>query len=167
MVNRNLEMQNLDFNNIRPLGSVNDGFEEMVCQLAHRMDVPSGKRFVRNGRPDGGVECYWELNNGDLWMWQAKFFPSSLSASQFKQINDSVVTAFSVHKNIKRYYIVLPIDLADDGKAKTKSARKRYDEKVSQWQKLEGAEETEFIFWGKHELLSILCGKENEGLVYL
>lgn len=166
MVNRNLEMQNLDFNNIRPLGSVNDGFEEMVCQLAHRMDVPSGKRFVRNGRPDGGVECYWELNNGDLWMWQAKFFPSSLSASQFNQINDSVVTAFSVHKNIKRYYIVLPIDLADDGKAKTKSARKRYDEKVSQWQKLEGAEETEFIFWGKHELLSILCGKENEGLVY-
>lgn len=159
-------MQNLDFNNIRPLGSVNDGFEEMVCQLAHRMNVTGGKRFVRNGRPDGGVECYWELENGDLWMWQAKFFPSTLGASQFNQINDSVVTAFSLHKNIKRYYVVLPIDLPDDGKAKTKSARKRYEEKVSQWQKLEGAEETEFIFWGKHELLNILSRKENEGLVY-
>lgn len=161
-----LNMQNLDFNNIRPLGSVNDGFEEMVCQLAHRMDVPSGKRFVRNGRPDGGVECYWELNNGDLWMWQAKFFPSTLGASQFGQINDSVQTAFCLHKNIKRYYVVLPVDLPDDGKAKTKSARKRYEEKVKQWQILEGAEETEFILWGKHELLNILSKKENEGLVY-
>lgn len=160
------KMLNLDFNNIRPLGSVNDGFEEMVCQLAHRMNVPGGKRFVRNGRPDGGVECYWELENGDLWMWQAKFFPSALGASQFNQINDSVVTAFSLHKNIKRYYIALPLDLPDDGKAKTKSARKRYEEKVSQWQKLEGVEETEFIFWGKHELLDILSEKENEGRVY-
>ena len=159
-------MLNLDFNNIRPLGSVNDGFEEMVCQLAHRMNVPGGKSFVRNGRPDGGVECYWELENGDLWMWQAKFFPSALGASQFNQINDSVVTAFSLHKNIKRYYIALPLDLPDDGKAKTKSARKRYEEKVSQWQKLEGAEETEFIFWGKHELLDILSEKKNEGRVY-
>ena len=159
-------MLNLDFNNIRPLGSVNDGFEEMVCQLAHRMNVPGGKSFVRKGRPDGGVECYWELENGDLWMWQAKFFPSALGASQFNQINDSVVTAFSLHKNIKRYYIALPLDLPDDGKAKTKSARKRYEEKVSQWQKLEGAEETEFIFWGKHELLDILSEKKNEGRVY-
>ena len=166
MANRELKMLNLDFNNIRPLGSVNDGFEEMVCQLAHRMNVPGGKRFVRNGRPDGGVECYWELENGDLWMWQAKFFPSALGASQFNQINDSVVTAFSLHKNIKRYYIAFPLDLPDNGKAKTKSARKRYEEKVSQWQKLEGAEETEFIFWGKHELLDILSEKENEGRVY-
>ena len=60
---------NIDFNDIRPLGSLNEGFEELVCQLAHRMKVPGGKRFVRNGRPDGGAECYWELENGDLWMW--------------------------------------------------------------------------------------------------
>jgi hypothetical protein len=33
------------------------------------MEVPGGKRFVRNGRPDGGVECYWEFENGDVWMW--------------------------------------------------------------------------------------------------
>lgn len=35
------------------------------------MNVPTGKRFVRNGRPDGGAECYWELENGDIWIWQA------------------------------------------------------------------------------------------------
>ncbi len=157
--------QNIDFNNIRPLGSLNDGFEELVCQLAHKMIVPNGKRFVRNGRPDGGVECYWELDNGDIWMWQAKFFPNALGASQFNQIDNSVKTALKLHKNVKRYYISLPQDLPDVGKAKTKSARKRYEEKVVQWKKIKGAEETEFIYWGKHEMLTLLGKKENEGLV--
>lgn len=158
-------LQNIDFNNIRSLGSSNDGFEELVCQLAHKMTVPNGKRFVRNGRPDGGVECYWEMNNGDIWMWQAKYFPSALGATQFNQINKSVKTALKLHTNIKKYFVALPQDLPDVGKAKTKSARKRYEEKVSQWQKLKGAEETEFNFWGKHEMLTLLSKKENEGLV--
>ena len=157
---------NIDFNNIRPLGSLNEGFEELVCQLAHRMIVPTGKRFVRNGRPDGGAECYWELENGDVWMWQAKFFVSAPGASQFEQISDSVKTALRLHKNVKRFYIAVPQDLPDDGKAGTKSARKRYEEKVNQWRKLDGAAETEFIYWGKHELLDMLSRKENEGLVY-
>lgn len=159
-------MTSIDFNNIRPLGSQNDGFEEFVCQLAHRMNVPTGKRFVRNGRPDGGVECYWELDNGDLWMWQAKFFNSVPGAPQFSQIDDSVRTALSLYRNVKRYYIAIPQDLPDDGKATTKSARKRYEEKVEQWHQMDGAAETVFIYWGKHELLNILGRKENEGLVY-
>lgn len=46
---------NIDFNNIRSLGSQNEGFEELVCQLARRMHVQASKRFVRNGRPDGGA----------------------------------------------------------------------------------------------------------------
>lgn len=159
-------MQSLDFNNIRPLGSINEGFEELVCQLAHRMVVPKSERFVRNGRPDGGAECYLELEGGDLWMWQAKFFASTLGASQFDKINDSVRTALRLHKNVKRYYIAIPQDLPDDGKASTKSARKRYEEKVAQWHKIEGAADTEFVLWGKHELLDILSRKENEGLVH-
>lgn len=156
---------NLDFNNIRSLGSSNDGFEEMVCQLAHRMEVPNRKHFVRNGRPDGGVECYWELGGSEIWIWQAKFFPNSLGVSQFNQIDKSVTTAFKLHKNIKKFYIALPLDLPDDGKVKTRSARKRYEEKVAKWQKIKGAEGTEFILWGKHEILTLLSKKENEGMV--
>ena len=157
---------NIDFNNIRPLGSLNEGFEELVCQLAHRMIVPAGKRFVRNGRPDGGAECYWELKNGDIWMWQAKFFTSTPGASQFEQIGDSVKTALRLHKNVKRYYIAVPQDLPDDGKFGTKSARKRYEDKVIQWRQMEGAGNIEFTYWGKHELLDMLSRKENEGLAY-
>ena len=157
---------NIDFNNIRPLGSLNEGFEELVCQLAHRMIVPAGKRFVRNGRPDGGAECYWELESGDIWMWQAKFFASTPGASQFEQIGDSVKTALRLHKNVKRYYIAVPQDLPDDGKVGTKSARKRYEDKVAQWRQMEGAGNIEFTYWGKHELLDMLSRKENEGLAY-
>ena len=157
---------NIDFNDIRPLGSLNEGFEELVCQLAHRMEVPGGERFVRNGRPDGGTECYWVLKNGDLWMWQAKFYASTPGVSQFDQINDSVRTALRLHKNVRRYFIAMPQDLPDDGKTSTKSARKRYEEKVAQWHKIDGAADTEFVFWGKHELLDMLSRKENEGLVH-
>ena len=58
-------MVNLDFNNIRPMnGSANDGFEEFVCQLARREEIPCTKEFVRNGKPDGGVECYKILEDG-------------------------------------------------------------------------------------------------------
>ncbi len=49
---------NIDFNNIRSLGSQNEGFEELVCQLARRMHVQASKRFVRNGRPDGGSKSH-------------------------------------------------------------------------------------------------------------
>lgn len=159
-------MQNLDFNNIRPLGSLNEGFEELVCQLAHRMEVPGGVKFVRNGRPDGGVECYWKLDNGELWVWQAKFFVSTLGASQFEQISESVKTALRLHKNVKKFFIAVPQDLPNDGKEKTKSAQKRYEEKLAQWHKIDGAECVNFEYWGKHELLNMLSRKENEGLVY-
>jgi hypothetical protein len=40
--------------------SRNDGFEELVCQLAPRMVIVGQKRFVRIGKPDGGKECFWE-----------------------------------------------------------------------------------------------------------
>ena len=60
-------MLNLDFNNIRSInGSLNDGFEEFVCQLARREDISHSIKFVRNGKPDGGVECYWILEDGSI-----------------------------------------------------------------------------------------------------
>lgn len=60
-------MFNIDFNNIRFLnGSANEGFEEFVCQLARREDILYSKEFVRNGKPDGGIECYWILEDGSI-----------------------------------------------------------------------------------------------------
>ena len=37
----------------KPLnGSQNDGFEELVCQLANKELIPNKKQFIRNGKPD-------------------------------------------------------------------------------------------------------------------
>lgn len=66
-------MNNIDFNNIRPVnGTFNDGFEEFICQLARKEHLEGAMRFVRNGKPDGGVESYWILEDGSLVFWQAK-----------------------------------------------------------------------------------------------
>lgn len=35
-----------------------------MCQLARKEEISFAKRFVRNGKLDGGVECYWILEDG-------------------------------------------------------------------------------------------------------
>ena len=35
-----------------------------MCQLARKEEISFAKRFVRNGKFDGGVECYWILEDG-------------------------------------------------------------------------------------------------------
>ena len=84
-------MLNIDFNNIRPInGLARDGFEEFVCQLARKEEIPYRKRFERNGKPDGGVECYWILENDSEVAWQAKYFSKAFGDSQYQKIDDSV-----------------------------------------------------------------------------
>lgn len=93
-------MLNIDFNNIRSInGSANEGFEEFVCQLARREEIPCTKTFVRKGKPDGGVECYWTLEDGSIVAWQAKYFCKAFDDSQYQQIDRSV----------KRHSIPIPI----------------------------------------------------------
>ena len=81
-------MLNLNFNNIRPMnGSSNDGFEEFVCQLARKEEISCTTKFVCNGKPDGGVECYWMLEDGSIVGWQAKYFCKAFDDSQYQQID--------------------------------------------------------------------------------
>ena len=103
-------MLNVDFNIISPInGSAKDGFEEFVCQLARKEEIPCTKRFVRNGKPDGGVECYWILEDGSEVAWQAKYFCKAFDNSQYQQIDDSVNKALNAHPNLKRYIILYKI----------------------------------------------------------
>ena len=52
--------------------SQNNGFEELVCQLARGVKLKKKKKFYRLGTPDGGVECYWELEDKTEIGWQAQ-----------------------------------------------------------------------------------------------
>ena len=154
-------MLNLDFNNIRPIkGSANDGFEEFVCQLARKEIIPYAKKFVRNGKPDGGVECYWILEDGSEVVWQAKFFCNAFDNSQYLQIDKSVKDALSSHPNLRRYIIAVPTDPSDAHIVGKKSMKKRIDGYVKRW--LEINPHVSFEFWWASDLIGRLQNPSND-----
>ena len=62
----------MNWENIRVYNnSQNNAFEELVCQLARQEKSNGYIKLIRNGTPDGGVECFWQLENGKEYAWQA------------------------------------------------------------------------------------------------
>ena len=110
----------LNWNNIGGVDGQREAFEELVCQLA-RMEIIGGqKEFVRIGKPDTGKECYWQLADGSLHFWQAKYFTKSLKANEWPQLDKSVKRAIKFHHRISKYYVAIPVD-RPDGKSRGKS----------------------------------------------
>ena len=157
----------INWNNIRAIEGQREGFEELVCQLARQEEIPNQVLFTRIGKPDGGKECYWELSNGDIYCWQAKYFTSSLSNNQWAQVDKSVKSAIDNHPKLKKYYIAIPVD-RPDGKARGKSMLQKWKDYVTEWKKYATSKKMKvyFEYWGKHELETHLRKPENEGLIY-
>ena len=159
----------INWNNIRPLNnSLNDGFEELICQLASREKFENQKCFRRMGKPDGGKECYWEMADGSLVMWQAKYFTVSFSSTQWNQIDKSVKTAINNHPSLIKYYICSPLDMPDP-KIKGKSSMlDKWVKKIEEWKSYAQNKgiNTSFEYWGSSELVKKLALKKNEGLKY-
>ncbi|RAP37143.1 hypothetical protein B1207_06910 [Legionella quinlivanii] len=146
-------------------GSQQEGFEELVCQLAYKEKVNDG-HFIRLGKPDAGVECYWVLNNGDEWGWQAKFFLSSLSTTQWSQIDKSIKRALETRPNLKKYIVAIPID-PPDARIKGKiSMLDKWINKKKEWTALARRKgmEVEFEAWWSSDLIEKIS--PHEGLVY-
>ena len=98
-------------------GSQPNAFEELICQLASYEPVPAGSKFDSKGEPDGGVECYWRFPSTAEHGWQAKFFTSALSASQWQQVDRSVRTALEKH--------VRPVQLLGNSRDNQKAITRR------------------------------------------
>ncbi len=158
---------NLDINflNIREYeGSKQKGFEELVCQIAHIEKPIDAKKFVRKegSGGDAGVECFWILDDGHEYAWQAKYFTDTLASSEWSQINESVENAISKHTKLTRYYVCVPRDRTDSRQTRKgkplKSALDYWNEYVEKWSKLaiEKGMHVEFEYWGKHELTMYL-----------
>jgi hypothetical protein len=169
---------NIDWKAIRPLSGNRDrGFEELCSQLAS-CESPAEAQFIRKGTPDAGVECYAVFPNSSEWAWQAKYFLTSPDAAQWKQVNESVVSALKKHPAITKYFVCMPIDLPDGRvdkttkstgeKKRTKSARDQWDEHVAKWNRAAQGygREVEFVFWGSHELLDRLAKPHHVGRVH-
>ncbi|MBO1055845.1 MAG: hypothetical protein HEQ27_04650 [Dolichospermum sp. JUN01] len=106
-------MLEINFQQIRPYhGGLTDAFEELCCQIFHRLSdnsipnfqPPQGSQFqrFRGAGGDGGVEALWILPNGDKWGLQAKYF-DKLENSQLRQLQKSLKTAIKNHPELTRY----------------------------------------------------------------
>lgn len=164
---------NIDWIKLRPFnGDIKNGFEELVCQLARAESVKDKQQFIRVAAPDGGVEAYCILTNGDEYGWQAKFF-SSMEDSQWTQIDKSFKTAFAKHPNLKKYFVCTPLDRPDPRIIKkngtvVKHFMDGWKEKVAMWEEFATASgrNIEFEYWGNSELFDRLNKPENEGKLY-
>lgn len=156
----------LDKNSFRTIrtygGSQQGGFEELICQLAHLAVPPEAQTFVRKegAGGDAGVECFWIMNDGSEYAWQAKYFVDEINPARWTQIHESVETALEKHPKLRRYYVCLPADRTDTratgprGK-RTVSILDEWNKYVTKWKVLASSRsmDVEFVYWGAHEIL--------------
>jgi len=146
--------------------SQNNAFEELVCQLAKKEPFENKKTYIKVGNPDGGVECYVILENGDEIGFQAKWFLSSLQDTQWNQIEESFKTALEKHLKLTTYYVAIPLDRADPRVKNRKSFMDKWNEKVKKWKKFAldtYGTQVEIVYWGSSELIERLSKEENAG----
>ena len=84
---------------------------ENWCQEEYSSNIASFS-IVNGTGGDGGVESFAVLTNGDIIGLQAKWFTSSISENQMKQIKNSIETAMKIRPQIVRYIVCVPRDLA-------------------------------------------------------
>lgn len=155
----------IEWQNIRPFNSSqNNAFEELVCQIAREEPIGEKKAFYRVAAPDGGVEAYCVLNNGDEYGWQAKYF-QSMGTSQWSQLKDSFETAFRTHPNLKKYYICIPLDRQDPRRDNQMWFMDKWNEKTEEWAEYANNHDRNiaFEYWGSSELVHRLSQEKHAG----
>ena len=158
-------MNYIDWQGIRSWkGTQNGGFEELCVQLA-RAETPERARFIPLGAPDAGVECYCVLDDNSEWGWQAKYFTSTLDATQWRQLDRSVKDALDKHPALGRYFVCVPRDRPDPRKPGQTWEMDRWNAHVSRWEGWahDRGMNVEFVWWGSSELLESLSQNEHIG----
>ncbi len=140
-------------------------FEELICQLARYEHSPSIGEFVRKGTPDAGVECFWKFTSGEEHGWQAKFFKSQPSSSQWVQIDSSVKRALEKHPELQQYTICMAFDPPHSGCKDTTSFGDKWKARVAKWESwaTEKGMCVKFCRWGTSEIFERLSRDEHRG----
>lgn len=153
--------------------AVTQAFESMCNQLfelwANREYKETKQSFVvvNGAGGDGGVESYAVLKSGKEIGVQAKWFPDSITASQFNQIKKSILTAIEVHPQLIKYIVCVPRDLSNEKKGKDGKVVKITE--YSRWKKVvtdikNKYPEFEVILWGDYDLQCQLQYAEAAGV---
>lgn len=144
--------------------SQNNAFEELVCQLARAEHIDGKKELYRVAAPDGGVEAYCVLENGEEYGWQAKYF-STMGDSQWRQLKDSFETALKTHPKLTKYFICIPLDRQDPRQPDKEWFMDRWKKKVEEWTTYARTQNREvaFEYWGSSELIDRLSLEKHAG----
>lgn len=129
-------------------------------------DTKQSYIVVNGAGGDGGVESYATLVTGEEIGVQAKWFPDSITISQFNQIKGSIVTALEVHPKLIRYIVCIPRDLSNLKKGK--DGKIVQETEYSKWNKIvtdiKGTHpDIDIILWGDHMLETQLQYAEAAG----
>ena len=145
----------LSFKTIRQWrGSQDQAFEELCYQL--RDPTPAGAELIKTGSPDGGLEWYVRLRNGEQWGWQAKYtFDTDILLNLMEE---SLKTVAKKRSKCRRLTFCIPYDLPDaPGDGKRKSARQKFEDRKISWRKrIPGADRICIDLWSEGELLERL-----------
>ena len=135
-------MATMDFKLIRATPkSRNDSFEALAVQLFKAVFPESDKaefHSLRGDGGDGGVEAYFETEEGEIGV-QAKYF-FKLGSSELTQISSSLKTARKNYPTLIAYHIYIPFDLTGrTGRGEGETERfSKWKSKVEQAAKDEG-----------------------------
>lgn len=127
----------VSFASIRPhRGTQNNGFEELVVQLARRRRPMGAKEFrrIEGAGGDAGVEALWLKNDGSSVGIQAKYF-LRVRDIDWAQIDESVATTLKRRPEVNVYQVAIACDLTDKGGAKGRGRTgwSAWDEHVKRW----------------------------------
>lgn len=128
----------VDFTTIRShRGSQNNGFEELVVQLARRRPPLDAKEFrrIEGAGGDAGVEALWLKNDGSSIGIQAKYF-LRVRDIDWAQIDKSVAATLEHRPEVNVYQVAIACDLTDKRgvKGRGRTGWEAWDEHVKRWE---------------------------------
>lgn len=150
-----------------------EAFEELCCQLFEAWGYGQNAvsrswtyRKIRGNGGDGGIEAYWHDGEHDTFIGlQAKWFRTTLTSTQYRQLEKSIRTAVGLRQNLTRYIICLPHDLTSLKRAKRGS---RSTGEESEWNDFTTRIQKEYPdltidLWDESKILSLLTESNNSG----
>lgn len=167
----------LDFTNIiSGVAGQRETFEELVCQVAHRIPPPGHVEFrrIHGAGGDGGVEAIWILAGGDEHGYQAKFYTKSGDVD-WTAVDKSVAAALATHPRMTAMTIALACSFTGRTARVTKSGKPQangwdaWDQHKSKWETSAKAlgRDVAFLTWTAFDLEVMLGRAETTGLKQL
>jgi hypothetical protein len=146
----------VDFSNFQSYqGKESKSFEVLCYHICVREFGHLGEfTAIEGSGGDGGIEFYLELENGDVWGWQCKYFGGTgrlKDGGRKKQINNSIITA-GKKINLKKWILCLKNDLTPDEISWFDTKIKNYSSSIkTSW-------------WGESYLSSFLSRPKFKGI---